>query len=437
MENRVVGGRVYIETYGCAFNASDSEVMAGLLIRAGYEVVDIPETADAIIVNSCTVKDRTLLELRKRLKVLSSNRQQDNAPGAAVVLAGCVPRVYEHSREFAALAQIGPDNITDIPQVVGQALSGRAMRLTNRENHPRLNLPKRRRNPAVEIIPISKGCLGACTFCQTVIARGRLHSFPEEEILAQLNNAVREGVRVIWLTSQDCGAYGLDCGTNLPRLMRRIAAIPGNFKVRIGMANPDLVKLFLTEFVDALSHEKFFQFAHIPLQSGSDRVLAEMKRNYTSDDFRATCERLRARMPNVTLATDIIVGYPTEQDEDFEATVRLMKETAIPVMNRSRFSPRPGTSAARLALLPGKTMALRSRRLSELAIEIHHADAIAWIGRNEEMIIEENSRHGVALARNRAYKPVVVRGEFLPGEQLLVRVAGVEGFHFTGECVDR
>ncbi|MBX7244448.1 MAG: tRNA (N(6)-L-threonylcarbamoyladenosine(37)-C(2))-methylthiotransferase [Candidatus Sumerlaeaceae bacterium] len=418
--------RVFIETYGCAFNISDSEVMAGLLEREGFELNHSAEGADAVIVNSCTVKDRSYLEFRKRIAALSRNQE-----GPAVILAGCVPKVYHQSREFAAHSQIGPDNLADIPEVVRRTLAGEIVQRTARAEQPRLNLPKRRRHEGVEIIPISKGCLGSCTFCQTVIARGRLHSFPEEEILAQLEAAVAEGIKIIWLTSQDCGAYGLDRGSNLPKLMRRIARMRGDFRVRVGMANPDLIKLYLPEFVEALADDRFFKFAHIPVQAGCDDVLSAMQRLYTAADFRRIVDALRERMPEITIATDVIVGFPTETTESFDRTVALMRETAPQVLNRSKFSPRPGTKAARLPLLPSCEVSRRSRELYQLHRTIAAEDGAQWSGWSGAAIVEEALRPGVFLARNFAYKPIVLEGQFAPGETVEIDGATPDGFHLN------
>lgn len=423
---------MHIETHGCAFNASDSEVMAGLLERAGHVIADPPDAADAVIVNSCTVKDRTYLDFRRRVRELSA---AGPGRGPVLVLAGCVPRVPEQAREFAAHPQVGPDNITSIVEVVERALAGGRPALTRRAAAaPRLLLPKRRRNPAVEIVPISRGCLGSCTFCQTVLARGRLHSFPEEDILAQIRSAVDEGVRMVWLTSQDCGAYGADTGTSLPALMRRVAALQGDFVVRVGMANPDHVGEWAEEFADALAHPRFFRFAHVPVQSGSDTVLRDMARPYTADAFRRVAEVLRARMPDVTLATDLIVGYPTETEADFGDTLRLVRDTRPPVINRSRFSPRPGTRAARLQAPPSAVASARSRELYALARRVTARELEALAGLTVRAVAESNPRPDVTMFRTRAYVPVIVRGRHAPGSALDIRIRGVDGFHAVGDA---
>lgn len=421
-----VGASIYIETYGCTFNVSDSEVLAGLLDQAGYRVVTDLSMADAVIINSCTVKDRSHLEFRKRLEELKRI-----VP--SVVIAGCIPRVPAQSRELSAYSQLGTDTLADVVDVVERTLAGERVHRLARMNNERLSLPKVRRNPAVEIIPINKGCLGACAFCQTVIARGRLHSFPEEAITAQLESAVRDGVSHVWLTSQDCGAYGLDRDTNLPQLLRKVARVRGDYRVRVGMANPDLLGGFLGEYVDALADAKFYRFAHVPLQSGSNRVLGEMRRRYTADDFRRICEALRRQMPDVTIATDVIAGYPTETDEDFQQTLDLLSETRVAVVNRSRFSPRPGTAAARLQALPSRVVSERSRALSRVTEELVAADLRAWVGWRGDARVEDCSKPGAALARNASYKPLVLRGAFPPGQRVCVSAREVDGFHLVAE----
>lgn len=417
-----------METYGCSFNVSDGEVMAGLLEREGFELADTPETADAVIVNSCTVKDRTWLDLQKRLTQLGQK-----VP--AVVLAGCAPKVPQQSKQLEQWSQIGPNNLAEIPDVVRRTLTGENVkRLDIQHDENRLTLPVRRRNKLVEIIPISKGCLGACTFCQTVIARGRLRSFPAEQIIARIKEAIAQGVNQVWLTSQDCGAYGLDIGLHLPRLMQEIIDIPGDFKVRVGMANPDLIDLYPEEFARLLAHPRFYQFAHIPLQAGSNTVLQAMKRLYTVEDFFRICDTIRRHSPHATIATDIIVGFPTETEADFAATMHAVEAADIPVINRSRFSPRAGTPAARLKLLPSGEVAQRSKELYRKAAEIAFADLDKSVGFRGPVMIEEHlTGRNAVLARNFAYKPIVLPETH--ASQMLAEVERRERFHLHGSVL--
>lgn len=424
--------RVYIETYGCTFNASDSEVMAGLLERAGYELVNSPQEADVVILNSCIVKERSYLDLRRRLGEFSSFQNREGKK-PAVVLAGCAAKVPQHSHEFAHLPQIGPDTVGSIVEVVDEALEGRVTHKVERRHSDRLALPKRRRNPAIEIVPISKGCLGKCTFCQTVLARGRLHSFPEEEIEAAVRAALAEGVRIIWLTSQDCGAYGQDTGSNLPQLLRRLLRIPGQFKIRLGMVNPNWAKLFAEELAEIFAHPRFYRFAHLPLQSGSDTVLRAMRREYSVADVLAICQVLRRQVPDLSIAADVIAGYPTETDEDWAATLDALKQMKPAVVNRSRFSPRPGTAAARLKPLPSRTVAERSRELYYLTATLVGEHLSSRVGKVLEVFVEECPKPNVAVGRGPAYEPIILQGLYAPGTRLSVEVSNVEGFHLQGK----
>lgn len=386
-----------------------------------------------MVVNSCTVKDQTWRELKKRIAALQNAESAEAVP--SVILAGCAPRVPEQSRQFPSISQLGPNNLAELPDLVRRTLGGeRLVRTDVRHDEGRLELPSRRRNPHVEIVPISKGCLGSCSFCQTVLARGRLRSFPVEQILGKIRAAISEGVTQVWLTSQDCGAYGLDIGTNLPALMRQVAALPGDFTVRVGMANPDLIWLYAEEFAEALAHPRFYQFAHIPLQAGSNSVLADMRRMYSAEQFLRICDLLRSASPDVTIATDIIVGFPTESDEDFEATLQVLATARVPVVNRSRFSPRAGTPAARLRGLPSKVVSERSKRLYAAACEIAFADLDQWQTWRGPVIVEETlqGRERV-LARNFAYKPVVLPPT--DGVRAIAQVTSRKRFHLDAELI--
>jgi MiaB-like tRNA modifying enzyme len=428
--------RVYIETYGCTFNASDSEVMAGLLERAGFEIVATPSIADVVIINSCIVKERSYLDLRKRLQELAA-REGKSSAGPAVVLAGCAPKVPQHGREFARFPQIGPDNVAHIVEVVEEALRGRVVHHVERTHGERLALPKRRRNPAIEIIPISKGCLGKCTFCQTVLARGKLHSYSEDEIETAARSALREGVRIIWLTSQDCGAYGQDIGTTLPKLLRRLARLPGDFRVRVGMINPNWAKQFADELGEIFTHPRFYRFAHLPLQSGSDAVLQAMRREYTVAEALEVCKTLRRFAPDISIATDIIAGFPTETDEDWAATLEALRQMKPAVVNRSRFSPRPGTAAARLTPLPSRVVAQRSRELYYTTATLVAQHLRQRVGSTLDVLVEEQPKAGVAVGRGPAYEPIILQGPYALGSALQVEVTAAEGFHLRGAVLSQ
>jgi len=424
---------VFIETYGCAFNWADSEALEGLLANADCRIAADPATADVVILNSCTVKDRTCLDFRKRLASLAERRRRQGRP--AIVVAGCAPQANPREPMLEDLACIGPNNLSAVLQAVDAALEGRPFRGVPEGGEARLELPWHRRNPAVEILPINRGCRSACAFCQTRLARGRLASFPIPDIVRRARTTVAEGVREIWLTSQDTGAYGADIGARLPDLLEALASLEGDFKIRLGMSSPQWVHRDLKRLLDVFDSPRFCQFLHAPVQSGDDRVLRAMRRGNTVAQFEEVCAAFRRRFPQMALWTDVIVGFPTETDEEFQRTLELLRRVRPATVNRSRFSPRPGTAAACMPQLPSRVVSERSRRLTVLVEEISASGLAEWAGWQGEAWVSEIKRPGSAVARNFAYRPIILQGQFQPGQRLHVRVVGANVYHLIGEIL--
>lgn len=427
--------RVHIETYGCAFNVADGESMAAILELEGYQIADRADAADAVVLNTCTVKNKTWNDFKKRLGELRSGA---NNGGPKIVLAGCIPRAHEHDPLIADLPAIGPDTIHRIGEVVGEALAGNAPKHVRwnkkeRELETRALLPSRRRNPLVEILPISRGCLSACSFCQTRLARGKLKSFRRADLLERARRAIDDGVREIWLTSQDAGAWGQDSGDSLPDLLHQLCEIKGDFRIRLGMSSPNWIYEKLSDYLDALTHEKMFKFLHAPVQSGSDRVLAHMKREGTAAQFEEVACAFTARFPEGTFMTDLIVGYPTETDEDFEQTLQLIERCGIGMVNRSRYSRRPGTSAATLPSLPSDVVLDRSVRLEKLVRGIARVWHQKLVGKTERVLTAEQ-RGKTTLAHNEAYRPVFIEGILPLGAWFTVTHLSAADYHLKSRC---
>lgn len=288
--------RIYIKTWGCTHNTSDSEYMAGLLSAYGYRLTKDPEEADLWLLNSCTVKDPAESHFRNEI-------EKGQKLGKHIVAAGCVPQGAPKLNYIKNLSIIGIHNIDRVVEVVEETLKGHSVRLFSqkKENGKKLGgtallLPKVRKNPYIEIIPISTGCLNQCTYCKTKHARGELGSYPVREIVERARQAFSEGVVELWLTSEDTGAYGKDIGTSLPELLWQvIEVIPENCRMRVGMTNPPYILEHLEEMAKILSHKKVYSFLHVPVQSGSDAVLADMKREYTIADFKQVVDFLRSK----------------------------------------------------------------------------------------------------------------------------------------------
>ena len=188
--------------------------------------------------------------------------------------------------------------------------------------------------------------MSECTFCQTKLSKGDLVSYRLGDIVRQVKTEINEGCKEIWLTSTDNGCYGFDIGTDLPSLVNAVAEIPDDFMLRVGMMNPMYMPRIKEELVKSFENDKVFKFLHVPVQSGSDKVLHDMKRGHTANTYREIVQKVRERFENFTISTDIIVGFPSETEEDFEKTVKLIDETKPEVVNLSRYSARPGTEAA-------------------------------------------------------------------------------------------
>ncbi|MEM1566517.1 MAG: tRNA (N(6)-L-threonylcarbamoyladenosine(37)-C(2))-methylthiotransferase [Candidatus Bathyarchaeia archaeon] len=426
--------RVFVKSFGCSTNLADGEVMSGCLAEAGYVLVDSLADADVIIYNTCAVKGPTenrMIDLLKRVP-----------RGKKLIVVGCLPLInFERlQREVSFDGAAGPALGEKIVGVVEAVLRGEKMlALENAEKaKPSLNLPRVRVNPIVGIIPISYGCLGSCTYCCVVFARGRLRSYTVDEIINRVKSDLADGVREFWLTSQDTACYGIDIGTSLPELMEAVCKVDGEFKVRVGMMTPNVALKILDELIEAYKNEKVFKFLHLPVQSGDNQVLVRMRRFYTVENFKHIVDAFRKTFPKITIATDVICGFPGETTEAFKKTLQLLEEVRPDIVNISKFFARPRTPAAKMnEALPFSEVKERSVTLSRLALRIALEKNMEWIGWEGEILIDER---GTVLnswvGRNFAYKPVVVRSTAnLLGKTVQVKVLKAFTTHLEGEIL--
>jgi len=418
--------RICISTVGCAHNLADSEAMAQFLTTAGFDVVfEDARDADVIVYNTCTVKNPTE---DKFFTLLAKQKKP-------VVLAGCIPQSQQHEAWLNAYSAIGVDNLSSIVDAVRATLDNRVFHALSSSLTPpaRDFLPTKRRNPFIAIVPLLQGCLGNCTYCKTKSARGVLKSYAEESILKQIRLAKLAGVKEVWLVSEDNGAYGLDIGLSLPHLLRQLLPI-GGVKVRLGMLNPQYLFRYAHELADILSHDMFYKFLHVPLQSASDVVLRDMHRPYTIQQCKDALVVLRKKIPDMTFATDIICGYPTETDDDFLATMNFLREQEFAVLNISKFYPRPQTPAAKLPLLSTKKVKERSRKLSQwFALQNTNR---SYEGKTLSVLFTERGKYNSYVGRTDNYKQVIVFSEKnILGKKLNVRILSSTRDDIRGEVV--
>ncbi|MBU0457557.1 MAG: tRNA (N(6)-L-threonylcarbamoyladenosine(37)-C(2))-methylthiotransferase [Nanoarchaeota archaeon] len=424
--------KFHIITAGCSHNFADSEQMAGLLKESKFEPVDNLEEADVIIFNTCTVKGPTEAVFYKKLNEIKAEHQYK-----VIIIAGCIAQTDPEKLKKYPL--IGTNQIHKIVEVIEEALNDNTIKMLEMGEMPPLNLPSIRKNPIIEIIPISRGCLGACTFCKTKSARGNLKSYTVAEIVERTRKAVEENVKEIWLTSQDNGCYGFDIGTDLPTLLQELIKITGRFKIRIGMMNPDHIPKIREKLIEVYQHEKIFKFLHLPIQSGNDQILEKMQRKHKVAEFKEHIRLFREAVPYINIMTDIIVGFPGETEEQYWDTLNLVRETTPDSINISRFWPRPKTPAAKLKSLPGEVIKHRSKVLTDIFNNITKMQNEKWLDWEGPIIIDEKGKplteENQWIGRNKFYKQVIVGGDFKLGDLIKVKIKKVGEFYLKGEIV--
>ncbi|MCX8173401.1 MAG: tRNA (N(6)-L-threonylcarbamoyladenosine(37)-C(2))-methylthiotransferase [Thermoplasmata archaeon] len=397
--------KVYMEAYGCTLNTAENEALARGLVAAGWKIVKKPETADLLILGTCTVIDTTERHMISRIRKLREYEK-------ILVITGCMA-----SAQPGLVRSFAPDAILLRPGDYGEIL--RVLGLSGEKI-----LPEPRVNDVVAAVPIASGCTGRCSYCITRIARGKIKSVPLEELKREVGLCVRKGAREIRLTAQDTAAYGIDRGTNLAECIGEIAGIKGDFRLRVGMMNPRSVLPLLPALVSSYAHRKVFKFLHLPLQSGSDRILAHMHRDHTVEDFARIVNAFREKFWKFTLSTDIIVGYPSEEEADFDASLKIIERVKPDIVNVTRFSPRPGTPAARLKPITERIVKERSRQLVELRFQVSRKNLEKRIGKEEKVLVCERGKGGTFIARTVDYKPVIIEREVKLGSFVDVRIVG-------------
>lgn len=419
--------RVYAESYGCPANTFDLAVMLAQLEASGYRRTDHPDRADVLLVNTCGVKRATEDRMLWRLTSLRRLRKP-------LLVAGCLPRI-----DLAALERVGamtyldPRSVDRVVEAAESALAGETgRRFFSERPRDKLDLPRTRLNPCIDVVQIAEGCRGACVFCCTRFARGALFSYPARSIVATVARGVAAGAREFWLTAQDTGAYGLDRGTTLAQLLTALCRVEGDFQLRVGMMNPHALLGSTDRLIDAYQDPKVFKFLHLPLQSGDDAVLRRMNRPYRVDDFTGLVDRFRRGVPSITIWTDVICGFPGEDDAAFQRTMAAVTTTQPDVVNISQFFPRPGTPAQALRQLPSRVVKARSRAMTTLCRAIAARRNRRWVGWRGEVLVDERGSGASWVGRNYAYKPVVLRDAVAAlGQRRAVVIDAATGTHLT------
>jgi threonylcarbamoyladenosine tRNA methylthiotransferase CDKAL1 len=408
-ERQTMPPKVFLRNYGCSANTADTQTLAGCLKRAGIPIATTETEAEVLIYNTCAVKGPTENRVINDLKAVPKTKK--------IIVAGCLPKIsFERLlREVRFDGAVGPGFGVGIVDVVLRVAAGeRVVMLDAEQCKPQLDLPQAASNPFVSIVPVSYGCLGNCAYCCVTQARGHLRSCSVSEVLERVLRDYACGAREFWLTSQDMGCYGRDLHVDLAELLGAVGGLAGDFHVRVGMMTPNMVGDMQQRLIDAYGNPKIFKFAHLPVQSGDDAVLQYMRRFYTVQEFKGVVDAFRANFRDLTLATDVIVGFPGETVEAFENTLRLLEEIKFDVVNVSKFFARPKTVAARLrdGLVEKEEIKRRSAVAAEVAKRVSLEKNSGWVGWMGWVFVDEKGKvEGTWVGRNFAYKPVAVKSK--------------------------
>ena len=421
--------RVYVESYGCAQNRGEGAAIARDLVARGHDLVPGPEGADVGVLVTCGVIGATESRMVRRWRTLSGRIPR-------VVVTGCLVPL-----RTGLLTGPGAERTTFVPirEQSGLPALLETWRPTASGTSPYPEEPPAEPSPTViEEVGIAQGCVSGCTYCYSRLARGSLESVPSLEVVRRVKAAADRGAVEVRLTALDTSAWGVDLptGERLPDLLEAVAAIPGTFRVRVGMMSPQSLGPVLDGYLESLRAPRFFRFLHLPVQSGSDRILRAMHRGYSAAEFYHVVARARSEFPDLHLATDVIVGFPGETDDDARATESLLETVMPETVNVTRFSSRPGTPAARWRPVASSTAKRRSRSLAELRRAIARSRFERWIGTRSTARVLEYGSGGSAMARLDNYLPVVLDHRPPLGSLVTVVVDGARSTYLLGREVE-
>ncbi|HEY1797100.1 MAG TPA: tRNA (N6-isopentenyl adenosine(37)-C2)-methylthiotransferase MiaB [Stellaceae bacterium] len=435
--------RLYIRTYGCQMNVYDSARMTELMTPLGYASVETPAGADLVILNTCHIREKAAEKVYSELgSIRRLKRAKEKTGGNMVVaVAGCVAQA--EGEEIMARAPIvdmvfGPQAYHRLPEMIAKATrAGGGVLDTSFPPEAKFDhLPARTGDGAVSaFLTIQEGCDKFCTFCVVPYTRGAEFSRPTEEIVAEARTLVAGGAREITLLGQNVNAYH-DGDSGLGDLLRALAEIPGLPRLRYTTSHPrDIDGGLVAAHRDI---EAVMPFLHLPVQSGSDRVLAQMNRRHSADDYRRTIARLRSARPDIAFSSDFIVGFPGETDKEFRATLDLVKEIGFAQSFSFKYSPRPGTPAASL---PQVLDMVKAERLDELQ-SLLRSQQLAFnrdaVGRVLPVLFERPGRHpGQLTGRSPHLHPVhATVDDDMIGAVLPVKIDAVQGNSLAGTVIE-
>jgi len=422
---------VLIVSQGCSVNLSESEQIAGLLAANGFDAKFEPgDCPEALVLNLCTVKGES--SALKAVRVA-----KENYPRTPMLVTGCTtPELIASLQKIdKAISVASTHAVERIPEIVKEMLAGETVLDFEKEHSQKLGLPKIRKNSVVGIISIAEGCMDACSFCSTRMVKGKLKSYDAKMITEEAKILAESGCKEIWLTAQDAGCYGFDTGTDLAELVMQILSkAKGDYRIRVGMGNPRHILSYAEKLAEIYKEERVFRFLHLPVQSGSNRILQTMKRKHSVEDYKKLVDFFYSQFSDFAISTDIIVGFPGETEEDFKQSLDLIKWSKPTGCNRTRFVPRKGTLAAKMAnQIPSEEKYARSAELTKVFTEVALQNNSKYIGTEQSILIDEIGKRNSWIGRANNYKPVAVHGDYKIGDRIKVKIKTAEPFALMGE----
>ncbi len=428
--------KLFIKTYGCQMNVYDSERMAEALSES-YVPTESADDADLILLNTCHIREKAAEKVYSeigRLKALKAAR-----PDLRIGVAGCVAQAEGEmmmERAPAIDLVVGPQSYHRLPELETRARAGERALHTEFDEDKFAALPKRRRKRApTAFLTVQEGCDKFCAFCVVPYTRGAEVSRPVARIVDEAERMADEGVCEITLLGQNVNAYhGADGSQtrSLAWLIRRLAEIPGLARIRYTTSHPNDMGQDLIDAHGAC--DKLMPYLHLPVQSGSDRILKRMNRKHTAAAYVALIERLRAARPDLLLSGDFIVGFPEETDEDFQATLDLVERVGYGQAYSFKYSARPGTPAAERQNVPAEVADARLQRLQALLTRQQRERQEAMVGRNADVLIEKPGRQpGQMVGKSEHLHAVHMQADAAPGALVRVRITGAAPHSLAGQ----
>lgn len=432
---------VYIETYGCQMNFADSEVVGSILGKAGYTVSGAIDEADFVLINTCAIRDNAEQRIRKRVRELKAS--QSRRPQLRIGILGCMAErlqsqlmVEEENVSFV----VGPDSYRKLPEILQQVAEGRKMaetELSTTETYADIEPVRMGGNGISAYISIMRGCQNYCAYCVVPYTRGRERSRDPETIVAEATALYRNGYKEVTLLGQNVNSYNFN-GVGFPELMAMVAEVSPRMRVRFATSHPKDLSDSLLQTMAA--HDNICRCIHLPVQSGSNRMLKLMNRHYTAEWYLDRIEAIKRYVPDCSITTDVIAGFCTETEEDHQATLEMFRRVRYDYAYMFKFSMRPDTYAAK-HLQDDIPDDVKTRRLEEIialqgqiALENNRLE----IGKEYEVLVEGPSHRSDAqyFGRNSQNKVLVFdRHDAQPGQYVKVRVTDCTAATLKGELI--